>query len=77
MKKESLELLYGLLMIEIEENKQTMRELMVMYGNDPVFYMNSPTYKERESRRDLLAETMCRVNQELELIKWNETVTDC
>jgi hypothetical protein len=60
--------------LEVIENRDTMREMMNIYRNDPAFYMNSPTYREREGKRDLLATTLCWLEQQLDALKEEQKV---
>jgi len=71
--KESLEYFYLCLKADIAENNEVIRE-QENFWTDVVFLHQSPIYKDRIKRRDMLAESMCRVNEQLDALKEHEIV---
>lgn len=69
--KESLLYFYLCLRADIAENNEVIRE-QENFWTDVVFLHQSPIYQDRIKRRDMLSETMCRVNEQLESLKEQE-----
>jgi len=52
--------------LDVKENRHTMETLILYYNNSQDFLTKSPTYQECEQRKDLLAETLCRLEEMIE-----------
>jgi hypothetical protein len=72
--KEALEYIYLHLKADIAENNEVIRG-QELFWRDLVFLHQSIIYKDRIKRRDMLAEAFCRVNEQLDALKAEETVT--
>jgi hypothetical protein len=71
--RESLQYFYAKLVGDIQENEYVIRD-QELYWTDLTYLYQSPIYQDRLKRRDMLSEAMCRVNEQLDALKEQETV---
>lgn len=51
--------------LDVKENRDTMEKLMTIYSTSE-WLEESPTYQECEKRKELLADTLCRLEEMIE-----------